>query len=82
MMFFKFQVKDILLMEEVLVTFTEALKIGDKVNIIFYKGNGDSDVIFRNIIETVKKGDTLQIKHDDPSGTRYILLKKKELLMK
>ena len=45
------------------LTFTEALKIGDKVTIIFYKGNGDSDVIFRDVIETVKKGDTLQLKH-------------------
>ena len=45
------------------LTFTESLKIGDKVTIIFYKGNGDSDVIFRDVIETVKKGDTLQLKH-------------------
>jgi len=45
------------------LTFTEALKIGDKVTIIFYKGNGDSDVIFRDVIETVKKGDTLQLNH-------------------
>ena len=44
-------------------TFTEELKIGDKVSIIFYKGNGDSDVIFRDVIETVKKGDTLQLNH-------------------
>jgi hypothetical protein len=45
------------------ITFTEELKIGDKVSIIFYKGNGDSDVIFRDVIETVKKGDTLQLNH-------------------
>ena len=45
------------------LTFTEALKIGDTVTIIFYKGNGDTDVIFRDVIETVKKGDTLQLKH-------------------
>ena len=44
------------------VTFSEALKVGDKVTILFYKGNGDSDVIFRDVIETVKKGDTLQLK--------------------
>jgi len=46
------------------LTFTEALKTGDTVEIIFYKGSGDTDVIFRNIIETVKKGDSLQIKND------------------
>ena len=51
-----------------IVTFTEDLKLGDTVNILFYKGTGDTDVIFRNIIETVKKGDTLQIKHDASIG--------------
>ena len=51
-----------------IITFTESLKLGDNVNIIFYKGTGDTDVIFRNIIETVKKGDTLQIKHDASIG--------------
>ena len=35
---------------------------------MFYKGTGDTDVIFRNVIETVKKGDTLQIKHDASIG--------------
>ena len=50
------------------VTFTESLKVGDTVNILFYKGSGDTDVIFRNIIETVKKGDTLQIKSDRSIG--------------
>ena len=44
-----------------IITFSEALKVGDKAKIIFYKGNGDSDVIFRNVIETVKRGDTLQL---------------------
>ena len=51
-----------------IVTFTEGLKVGDSVSIMFYKGTGDTDVIFRNIIETVKKGDTLQIKHDASIG--------------
>jgi hypothetical protein len=51
-----------------IVTFTEGLKVGDSVSIMFYKGTGDIDVIFRNTIETVKKGDTLQIKHDASLG--------------
>jgi hypothetical protein len=51
-----------------IITFTEAPKVGDIINILFYKGSGDSDVIFRNIIETVKKGDTLQIMHDASVG--------------
>ena len=46
------------------VNFTEAPKLGDIIKIVFYKGSGDSDVIFRNVIDTVKKGDSLQIKND------------------
>ena len=58
--------KDIRLLVEYQFKFTEVPKlIGDNVNILFYKGSGDTDVIFRNInIETVKKGDTLQLKSD------------------
>ena len=47
-----------------IITFTEAPKVEDYIRILFYKGSGDTDVIFRNVIETVKKGDTLEIKHD------------------
>ena len=54
------------------LTFTEALKVGDKAKIIFYKGNGDSDVAFRDVIETVKKGDTLQLKHMSDSQPAYL----------
>ena len=46
------------------LNFTEAPKLGDIIEIVFYKGSGDTDVIFRNIIETVKKGDSLQLKND------------------
>ena len=53
------------------LTFTEAPKVDDTVKILFYKGSGDVDVVFRNIIETVKVGDELTIKHspdlDQPS---------------
>tara|TARA_R100000005_G_scaffold3959_3_gene2152 strand:- start:1559 stop:13723 length:12165 start_codon:yes stop_codon:yes gene_type:complete len=34
---------------------------GDTCKILFYKGSGDVDVIFRDVLETVKDGDTLQI---------------------
>jgi len=52
-----------------ILTFSEAPKgrqtdgsyKGDTCKILFYKGSGDSDVIFRDTLETVKKGDTLQI---------------------
>jgi hypothetical protein len=46
------------------IIFSEAPKIGDTIDILFYKGSGDIDVAFRNVIENVKKGDTLQIKSD------------------
>ena len=36
------------------ITFTEAIKVGDDVKILFYKGSGDIDVIQQEIIETVK----------------------------
>ena len=62
------------------VVFTEPLKIGDTVNIIFYKGSGDSDVIFRNIIETVKKGDTLQIKSDRSIGQASYLTEEERIV--
>ena len=50
------------------LVFTEPPKVGDTINILFYKGSGDSDVVFRNVIETVKKGDTVQLKSDRSIG--------------
>ena len=53
------------------LTFTEAPKgpslpgqgtyTGDTCKVLFYKGSGDIDVVFRDILETVKDGDTLKI---------------------
>ena len=39
--------------------------IGDKCKILFYKGSGDVDVIFRDVLETIKIGDNLTIKGED-----------------
>ena len=56
-----------------ILEFTEAPKAGDTVKILFYKGSGDDvDVIFRNIIETVKKGDDLQIYNKDDQESFWI----------
>ena len=44
-----------------IIKFTEAPKIGDTVEIIFYKGTGGLDVVERKVIETVKPGDDLTI---------------------
>ena len=52
-----------------IIEFTEAPKAGDTCKILFYKGTGDDvDVVFRNIIETVKQGDDLQIHNRDDQG--------------
>ena len=51
-----------------LITFTEPLELGDTVEILFYRGSGNIDVIKRNIIETVKRGDEVQIINDPSVG--------------
>ena len=55
-----------------IITFSEAPKGSidgisngsDTSKVIFYKGTGDVDVIFADVLETVKVGDTLTIKGD------------------
>ena len=54
-----------------IITFTEAPKIGDTCKIVFYKGSGDVDVVFRDIIDTVKPGDTVDIGYDPELGQKY-----------
>jgi hypothetical protein len=56
------------------IEFTEAPKIGDTCKILFYKGNGDVDVIFRNILETVKIGDDIILTYDSLLGQPATLL--------
>ena len=47
------------------LTFTEAPYAGDSVKVLFYKGSGDEvDIVFRNVLETVKVGDTLKLNND------------------
>ena len=55
------------------ITFGEAPKKGDTSKILFYKGSGDVDVVFRNIIDTVKRGDTLEIDNDAERGQHWSL---------
>jgi hypothetical protein len=47
-----------------IITFTEPPNEGDTSKILFYRGTGDVDTIFVDILETVKPGDTLQINSD------------------
>ena len=53
-----------------ILTFTEAPKVGDRSRIIFYKGSGDIDVVFRDIIDSVKPGDNLQVGYDPQLGQK------------
>ena len=54
------------------VEFSEAPKVGDSSKVLFYKGSGDVDVVFTNVIETVKVGDTLDIDNLPPDqGTIF-----------
>ena len=51
------------------ITFAEPPKIGDTCKILFFKGTGDdTDVILREVIDTVKKGDELTIGYDPARG--------------
>ena len=50
------------------LTFTTAPKSGDSSKILFYKGSGEIDVKFTDILETVKVGDKLDINVDMSQG--------------
>jgi len=53
------------------ITFSEPLKIGDNLNIVFYKGSGDDlDVIDREVIETIKFGDEVTLNYDPDLGQK------------
>ena len=63
------------------ITFSEAPKgpnedgtfDGDSCKILFYKGSGDVDVTFTDVLETVKEGDTLEIQGDANLCARSLL---------
>ena len=49
---------------------------------LFYKGSGDIDVVFTDVIETVKNGDTLDINNNPEVGqTIANLMRNQELLL-
>tara|TARA_Y100000592_G_scaffold67453_1_gene104793 strand:- start:1473 stop:14264 length:12792 start_codon:yes stop_codon:yes gene_type:complete len=53
------------------ITFAEPLKIGDTLNICFYKGSGDAlDVIDREVIETLKYGDEVTLNYNPDLGQK------------
>ena len=46
------------------LTFTEAPKVGDKSNILFYRGTGDVDTLEVDILETIEPGDDVTLNSD------------------
>ena len=50
------------------VQFVEAPQAGDSSKVLFYKGSGEIDVIFTDILETIKTGDTLDINNNPEVG--------------
>ena len=55
--------------EESTITFSNPPnKAGSTSKILFYKGTPDVDVVFVDILETVKVGDTLTLKNDSSIG--------------
>jgi len=50
------------------IRFGTAPKAGDSSKIFFYKGTGDVDVVFVDILETIKVGDTLDIDNNPAKG--------------
>jgi hypothetical protein len=43
------------------IKFNEPLKAGDSTKLLYYKGTGDVDVTFKDVLETVKVGDELTL---------------------
>jgi len=53
------------------IEFSEPPRNGDKSKIIFYKGTPDVDVVLVDTWETIKIGDTLQLKNDGKKGQSF-----------
>ena len=52
------------------IEFAEAPRRGDTCSILFYKGSGEIDVVFTDVLETVKTGDKLTL-NDNPTGIDF-----------
>ena len=63
-----------------IVEFSEAPKKGDTAKIMFYKGTPNIDVVFVDILETVKIGDSLQLKNDSGKGQTLGLLQEERIV--
>ena len=50
------------------ITFTDPPDAGDTSKVLFYKGNANSDVVFVDVFDSVKSGDTLDININSSIG--------------
>jgi hypothetical protein len=62
------------------IIFTEPPKEGDTSNIIFYRGTGDIDVNEKEILETIKVGDTLTIGYSPALGQSPIFQEEERIV--
>ena len=56
------------------ITFNEPPKAGDLSKLLFYKGSGEIDVIYNDILETIKIGDDVQLRNSPELGQNNSLL--------
>ena len=63
-----------------IIEFTEPPKVGDTSKIIFYKGTPGVDVVLVDILETVKIGDSLQLKNDSGNGQTIAFLQEERIV--
>ena len=56
-----------------IITLSEAPHIGDSIRIMFYRGRAGIDVVEREVLETVKRGDVLTIGYDPSLGQQSYL---------
>jgi hypothetical protein len=63
--------------------FSEALKKGDSTKLLYYKGTGDIDVVFKDVLETIKVGDELTLVNEsrDPFNQGYGMLQDERVVI-
>ena len=62
------------------VEFSEAPKSGDFVKVLFYKGSGDIDVVFRDVLETIKVGDNITLNYEPGFGQGFGLQQEERIV--
>ena len=61
--------------------FSEPPKAGDTTKVLYYKGTGSVDVVFKDVLETVKVGDELTLRNDPGLDQGYGLLQDERVVI-